>query len=122
MFAVPPLSAPGMADAVSIGSVGCHVPVPSTTPTGIGTPFHTTKTATVPPRKPVPRVKNRNVGYAASTHVGGEVATAPAGNVRLCNPTDPVTPNGSLPFASPAPCCNDQPLSDPSKLPPGASL
>ena len=35
-WVVPPESRPGIADAVSIGSVGCHVPLNATVPTGIG--------------------------------------------------------------------------------------
>src|SRR2546423_416100 len=66
--ATPPDRAATTAEVVSITGVSCHFDVAIATPAGISI-FPTTM---LTPTKPVPAMKNRSDGYAASTQVVGD--------------------------------------------------
>src|SRR5258708_2813547 len=81
---MPPFSAPGIADPVSSGAVGCHLPLGATIPTGFATDEPVTSVYTAWTKRVEPglsvRAKKRKIGYAALTHVYGDCADAEAGS------------------------------------------
>ena len=78
-----PLTRPCTCDSVSIGADGAHCGLRATTPIGTATDpsrgsLYTIEAATVESSQ-LFLAKNRNVGYAKSTHVNGDWMLAPAG-------------------------------------------
>src|SRR5438309_10342598 len=101
-WAVPPESAPSTAELVSIVGAGDHPPPATAVPTGMTEFPSTMLTAT----DPLPAMKKRIDGYAASTHVTGDLADDPAGKDSEEEPRWPVAAYGSLPAISSAPPVN----------------
>lgn len=86
IWAVPPDGTPRTAELVSITGVGVQAGPATATPAGITAFPATTLTAT----DPCPEMKKRIEGYVASTHVGGDWATDPAGSDSEEEPSVPV--------------------------------
>lgn len=74
------------AEDVSMTGVGSQLEPATAIPAGMSTLAFTIVTATTP----VPAMKKRALGYAASTHVGGDCADEPAGSVSDQEPIEPV--------------------------------
>jgi hypothetical protein len=100
--ATPPDNVATTAEVVSITGVGVHGEPATATPAGISVFPTTMLTAT----DPVPEMKKRTVGYAASTQVDGDSADEPAGRSSDQEPSEPVAAYGSLPGTRCAPPLN----------------
>jgi hypothetical protein len=74
------------AEDVSMTGVGSQLDPATAIPAGMSTFPSMTVTATTP----VPAMKRRALGYAASTHVGGDCADEPAGSLSDQQPGEPV--------------------------------
>jgi hypothetical protein len=88
--ATPPDVNDRTAELVSITGVGSQAGTATATPAGIPTGMPRLQSTTVTATDPVPEMKKRTVGYAASTHVEGDSADEPAGSARDQEPSVPV--------------------------------